>query len=111
MSRGSPTSSILSAVHTSEKKPRSSRNLGGRISTSPSSSRTRTSSILMLLSAPSEIGGIFGAAERVGAGADLIGVEIAQLEADLLEAHDLEALAMLDGAHERRGLVQAFMGA
>src|SRR5215218_6901951 len=96
-----PASAMRSSRHTSEKKPRSSEKRLGRISSSPSSSSGRTSSTLMPTRAAAQIGRIFGLAELFGAAAHVVRRQIAELEPDLLEAHDLEALSLFDGADER----------
>src|SRR5215210_1537711 len=59
---------------------------------------------------PAEIGGIGGVAELCGAGEHLVGGHVTLVERDLLEAHDLEALAVLDGADERRRLLKHLVG-
>ena len=58
---------------------------------------------------PPQIDGIVGLAQPVRPRQHLAGVEEAVLERDLLEARDLDALPVLDGAHEGRCLVEAFM--
>src|SRR5688500_8799743 len=102
---------MRSARHTSEKKPRSSAMSRGRSSTTPSRSSWRTSSPLMIPRAAAQIGGIFGIAELVGPAIQVVRLEIAELECDLLEAHDLQALALFDRADERAGVVQAVVRA
>jgi hypothetical protein len=56
-----------------------------------------------------QIGRVFGLAEQVGTSKHGRRVEVAELQADLLQAHDLQTLAVLDRADERRSFVETFM--
>src|SRR3546814_12222713 len=50
-------------------------------------------------------------AQRLGEAAELVGGDEALAPGDLLQAGDLQALAMLDGLHELRGVDEAVVGA
>src|SRR6476661_1083302 len=100
-----------SSFHVSEKKPRSSEKRWGRISSTPAIPNSHTLSIVQLRHAPHQITGIFRIAEPLSAINDFSGREVAELKRDLFEAHDLEALPSFDGAHKRRGIVEALVGA
>src|SRR5687768_14069489 len=93
-----PAPAKAASLQTSEKKPRSSDIRAGRISRTPDSGVGRTSSKAHLVGPAAKVIGIFGLAEPVGALTDLVRREIAELQGDLFQAHDLEALAALDRA-------------
>src|SRR3546814_11724454 len=50
-------------------------------------------------------------AQRLGEAAELVGGDEALAPGDLLQAGDLQALAMLDGLHELRGVDEDVVGA
>src|SRR6266542_1044206 len=78
----------------------------------PSSARGRTSSsIAHFHRAAAQIVGIMGVAEFVRPGEYLLRRNMTELERDLFEAHDLEALAVLDRSDERGSIVKTFMRA
>src|SRR5688500_12347964 len=106
-----PTPAKAASLQTSEKKPRSSDMRAGRISRTPASAVGRTSSKADLARPPTQIIGRFGLAEPVGALANLVGREIAELQGDLFQAHDLQALAALDRADVGRSVVEAVVRA
>src|SRR5206468_3528248 len=96
----SPSPSVQSSRQTSEKKPRSSPKRRGRISSRPSSSSDRTSGTLMFARAAPEVIGIIGGAEPLGAPHQIVRRQVTELECDLFETHDLEALPLLDCSDE-----------
>ena len=95
--------------------PRRSRgrraNCAGRSSSTPSGRAGGRSSKTDLACPAAQIVGIIGLAELVGARPHLVRRQIAELQRDFLQAHDLQALPLLDRAHVRRGVVKAVMSA
>src|SRR6476620_12197283 len=61
--------------------------------------------------APHQVTRVIGITEPLRAADNLGNGEVAKFKCNLLEAHDLEALARFDGAHEGRSVVQTLMGA
>src|SRR4051812_36945395 len=102
-----PASRHSFSFHVSEKKPRSSQKRSGRISSTPSMAVSRTLIMVQLGHAPHQIMGIVRIAQPLGAIDDISGGEVAELERNLLKAHDLEALPPFNGAHKGRGVVEA----
>src|SRR5690242_8034229 len=58
-----------------------------------------------------QVRGIFGTAQLVRALQQLVGSKIAELQADLLQTHDLQTLPLFDGADEGTRIMQAVMSA
>src|SRR5688572_6464380 len=106
-----PALAKAASLQTSEKKPRSSDIRAGRISRTPASAVGPTSSKADLAGPAAKVIGIFGLAEPVGALADLVRREIAELQSNLFQAHDLQALAALDRADVGRSVVEAVVRA